>query len=417
MDRSVRLLGVGQAIRAFGNALYFPFLAIFLHAELHVGFLAIGLIILGVGLVQLPFSGVGGLLADRIGRRPLILMGVAAEAAATAGLALAFSQGSLLGAIAAALAGGILSSASGPAFSAYITDFVEGPERTRGFTFYRVGFNAGFAAGVASGGLLVTFLSFPGTAAVATGIELVGVVLLALLLPPSAYDLRLRSGDRSLRAGDPGPVADRAPGGIGASLRLLARDRAAIEVAIAFTLAALVVGQWSVTFPLFVSNVLGIPYALLGVGLALNGVIVVLGQTATTEGVIGWRHTRLAIAGTLLYVVAFLGLAAAGAFAIVPIVAFFVAVVVLTVGENLLSIPQSVLPSNLAPANEVGWYNGAFQMLGGVGFLASVTIGGGVLQLGLPPLTTWLLLTLPALPAVLLLRHAAGRLRPEVDRA
>lgn len=416
MDRSVRLLGIGQAIRVFGNALFFPFLAIFLHAQLHVGYFEIGLIILAVGVVQLPFSAVGGLLADRIGRRPLILAGVAAEAAATAGLAYAFSLASLVGAILAAMAGGLLSSASGPAYSAYITDFAEGPERTRGFTFYRVGFNAGFAAGVASGGILVSFLSFPGTAAVAAGIEAGGTLLLALLLPPSAYDLRLREGRAAAptpRAAAVGPT----PGGMLASLRLLARDRPAIEVALAFTLAALVVGQWSVTFPLFVSNVLRVPYALLGVGLALNGVIVVFGQTATTEGVIGWRHTRLAILGTLLYVVAFLGLAAAGAFAFFPVIAFFLSVAVLTLGENLLSIPQSVLPSNLAPATEVGWYNGAFQTLAGLGFLVSVALGGGVLGLGLPPVTTWVLLTLPAVPAVLLLRHAAGRLRPDVDRA
>ncbi|MCI4345816.1 MAG: hypothetical protein L3K07_03585, partial [Thermoplasmata archaeon] len=142
-----------------------------------------------------------------------------------------------------------------------------------------------------------------------------------------------------------------------------------------------------------------------------------LGQAPTTEAVIGRRHTTLAIVGVLLYVGAFVGLGAAGLWLILPSLAFLAAVVVLTVGENLVSIPQSTLPSNLAPPGEVGSYNGAFNTVGGAGFLVATLLGGVVLALSANPLLIWAILVLPAVPAVLLLRHSASRIQGNADRA
>ncbi|MCI4320324.1 MAG: MFS transporter [Thermoplasmata archaeon] len=416
MQSNLRLLAVGVAIRMFGNALFFPFLALFLHGVLNVGYLELGVIIFGVGLAQLPFSILGGLATDRVGRRPLILIGLASEAVATLGLAYAFALHSLPGAIAAAIVGGGIATAAGPAFSAYIADFAHGPERTRGFTWYRIGFNAGYSAGVTAGGLLIPVLNFPLAVAVGAGVIGAGAFLLFLRLDPSPFD-RALPARRSSSSQVEQPSPDGRSGGLAQSLRTLARDRVALLVALAFALVAFVVGQWAIIFPLFVRNVLGVPLNLLGVGLALNGLVVVFGQSFTTEHVLGRRHTTLGIVGTLLYVVSFLGLGVAGLFGFFPVVIFFLAVLVLTFGENLVTIPQTTLPSNLAPSGEVGSYNGAFQTIASAGFLIAVVVGGAVLAFTANPVLIWVILVAPALPAVLLLRLAARRMRPEVDRA
>jgi MFS family permease len=415
VDRNLRLLGVGVAIRMLGNALYNPFLALFLVNVLHVGYLEVGEIIAGIGVALLPFNFLGGLVTDRLGRRRLLLLGLFAEAAATGGLAYAFWLHSLTGAILAALAGGVITTTAGPAASAYIADFAEGSERTRGFTFYRIGFNAGYSAGVTLGGLLIASVGFAGAVGVATIVVTVGATFLALTLQPSPRDRELVVGRRPLPGAEPPPGPK--PPTMGESFRRLFRDRIALELLLAFLLAALVIGQWAVTFPLYVHNVLGIPYTLLGVGLALNGLVVVFGQTVTTESVLGRRHTTIAVMGLALYVVAFLGLGAAGLFAVFPTAVFFVAVVVLTVGENLITIPAATLPSNLAPEGEIGSYNGAFGMVGGAGFLVSVLVGGFVLSTTANPLLIWVLLLAPAVPAVVLFRHAATRLPLAKDRA
>jgi len=306
-----------------------------------------------------------------------------------------------------ALVGGSIGNASGPAFSAYIADWAQGADRTRGFTWYRIGFNAGYSAGVSLGGFLVVFVGFSGAVLAGAGVIAVATVALYLLLEPSPTD-RARRLPAGLR--DPTPGA--APGrkSLSESLRTLARDRVALELVVAFTLASFVIAQWAITFPLFVHNVLGLSYPILGAGLALNGLVVVFGQKATTDSVIGRRHTTIGILGLALYVVGYLALGAAGEFALVPVAVFFVAVVVVTLGENLVTIPSATLPSNIAPPDEVGAYNGAFQTLGGVGFLLAILAGGLVLSATTSPLLIWLLLVAPALPAILVLRHAGGRL-------
>jgi MFS family permease len=390
-----------------GNALYFPFLALFLVNELHVSYIGIGIIITGVGLVQLPCTLFGGALADRVERLPLILFGLAAEVIGTGGLAYAFALRSLLLAITAATVTGCLTSLAAPASSAYIADFAEGSERTRGFTFYRIGFNAGYSAGVTLGGILVTAIGFAGAVAVAAVVIGVGTAFLSVTLGPSPRDLARRERVRSEDLPGPSPPASRSRS-MRASLSLLRKDRVALELLVAFLLAALVAGQWGVTFPLYVRNVLGIPYSILGVGLALNGL---------TESVIGRRHTTIAIWGLGLYTFAFVGLGVAGLLGALPEVVFFLSVVVLTVGENLLTIPQATLPSNVAPREEIGAYNGAFATVGGVGFITSVLLGGITLSFTSNPLAIWLLLVLPVIPAVVLLRHASRRLSAEADRA
>lgn len=414
MNRNVRLLGVGVAIRMLGNAIYGPFVALFLVNVLHLTYAEVGLIIAAIGVVQLPFSFLGGLLTDRWGRRNLIVVGLVGEAATIALLAYSFSIESLAGAIATALFGGIITSLAGPATSAYIADFAEGAERTRGFTFYRIGFNAGYSVGVTLGGILISFIGFAGAVGVAAAIVGSGALLLFVTLDPSPSDA-LRNAPRAPVGATP-PAAP-APPTMRESLRLAVADRVALELLAAFLLGGVVVGQWAITFPLYVHNVLGISYALLGVGLALNGLVVVFGQQATTERVLGRRHTTIAIGGILLYAAAFFGLGLAGLVDFVPTLVFFVAVVVITLGENLVTIPAATLPSNLAPKGEVGAYNGLFSAAAGGGSLAAVVIGGAVLSLTANPLLIWVLLVAPAVPCVILFRHAAGRLSRAVDTA
>ena len=415
VNRNIQLLAFGVGIRMLGNALYGPFIALYLHNVLALGYVEIGLIIVFIGSIQIPFGVLGGLVSDRFSRKNLMLLGLACEALATGLLAYAFSIESLALAITAAIVGGSISSIAGPAFAAYIADFGEGSDRTRGFTLYRIGFNAGYAAGVALGGLFISVIGFAGGVAIAAIIIAGATAVLYFMLEPSPRD-------RARAAAEPsGPLGAPQPAGrsrsFGESLRILAKDRVALEVAVAFALAAFVAAQWAIIFPLYVHNVLGVSYALLGAGLSLNGLVVVFGQSATTESMIGRRHTSIGILGLALYGIAFVGLGAAGLWNVFPVVVFFVAVVVLTLGENLVAIPNSTLPSNLAPREEVGSYNGAIGAFMAVGGILATLAGGVVLALVSNPLEIWVVLIAPAVPAIILLRHAGGRIPAAMNRA
>jgi MFS family permease len=414
VERNLQLLAVGVGIRTFGAALYNPFLALFLYAVLHVGYLEIGVIFVGVGAVQLPLGLVGGLWTDRVGRRKLIVLGLTTEAVLTASLAYAFDIRSLALAIAVAAIGGALVAATGSAYSAYIADWSSGSERTRAFTWYRIGSNAGFSAGVALGGVLVAVVGFTGALALAAVIIASATVFVLALIPPSPFDRAIQDR-KALPLAAPGSgTSIRSPL---ESLTLLARDRAALLVAAGIALTWVTTAQWNVTFALFVHNKLGISYSLLGIGLAMNGLIVVFGQSFTTESALGRRHTTLAILSALLYVAAFLLLGASALWLLFPTGIFLVAVFVLTIGENIGAIPISTLPSNLAPPGEVGAYNGAFNTFLGSAVLAAIFLGGAVLAAVPNPFWEWVLLALPTIPGILLIRLAARRIPLPVDRA
>ncbi|HTT72814.1 MAG TPA: MFS transporter [Thermoplasmata archaeon] len=394
MDPNVRWLGVGAAVRATGISLILPFLALYLRNILGLGYVEIGVLVALLGILPIAIYPFGGAIADRLGRRWLFLGSLMLEAGSVIGTGAAMRAGLLAGVLGFALLVSLAGALGGPALSAYVADLTVGSDRTRGFTWLRIGWNLGFTVGAFSGGALIGFLGFSMVGFLAGAVLVGSTALLVGRLQASPYD-------RDRAAGRPRPSASTDPAvPTRATWRTIAHDRVFLVVSLTFAVAYLSVNQWSTTFPLYANTVLGLPYAVVGIGLALNGVLVVVAQAPTTRAAIGHRHTTLLLVGALLYVGGFLLF---GTAALVPglvLVGFLAAVVVLTMGENVMSIPYSTLPSNLAPSGEIGAYNGAFFAISGIGLTLATTFGGLVLSLGLSPPVTWGILMLPALPAL-----------------
>jgi MFS family permease len=408
---NLRRITVGAGLRAFGLSLIGPFLALYLHYVLAIGYLEIGVIVAAIGIPPLFIGGVGGLLADRIGRRRLFLLAFVVEGSAIvlAGFAMAARSFPLV--LVAFATAGIAGNIGGPAIAAYVSDFTEGSMRTRAFTWQRVGWNVGFAAGVSVGGVLLVVLGFAPVAWGAGVATLIGTAYLAATLEASPYDIGLAAPSQ----GASGPSTR--PGSVRDSLRILRRDSPFLVFCVAFALADVTISQWGLTFSLFVAGPLGFPYSVLGLGFALNGLVVVFGQVPTTELAIGRKHTTLAAVGVVAYSIAFLALGAAALLPTGALAIFFGAVVLLTVGENLTSIPFTTLPSNAAPRSEIGAYNGVFYTIGGLGSLAGLALGGLALAVIPNPVALWAILCAPGVPAIALFLYASRRLTRQANRA
>jgi len=415
MERNVRWMGLGGIIRATGVSLVLPFLVLYLRRILDLGYAEIGVLVALTGVVPLLIVPFAGLLTDRIGRRRLFLLSLTGEAASFLALAGAMRFESLVGVVVLATTVQIVGTIGGPALSAYIADFTEGSDRTMGFTWVRIGWNVGFTIGVLAGGVLIGFVGFV-SVAFGAGVVLLGSTsLLAVVLDPSPYDRR-RTEARSA-----GPRVEPAAGPSGTvrrSLEILARDRPFLALCAVVALSELTIGQWATIFPLYVNTVLGLPYALLGAGFALNGLIVVFGQAPMTRAAQGSRHTSLFVGGVAAYAVGFFLFGVVGQYSLFLVPAFFAVVFVLTIGENLTSIPMSTLPSNLAPPTEIGAYNGAFFALIGIGQLLAPAVGGAVVATGAAPLVVWSALVAPSVPAGLILAlYVTPKLRDAPNRA
>jgi DHA1 family multidrug resistance protein-like MFS transporter len=102
-------------------------------------------------LMQLIFAPLWGRWSDRIGRRPLILSGIAGYVIAQVLFGLATSLWLLY---TARILGGILSSATLPVSAAYVADMTSEEERGRGMAWLGTAVSLGVVVGPALGGML-----------------------------------------------------------------------------------------------------------------------------------------------------------------------------------------------------------------------------------------------------------------------
>ena len=102
-------------------------------------------------LMQLFFAPLWGRWSDRIGRRPLILIGIAGYVIAQVMFGLSTSLWLLY---AARIVGGILSSATLPVSAAYVVDMTTKEERGRGMAWLGTAASLGLVVGPALGGLM-----------------------------------------------------------------------------------------------------------------------------------------------------------------------------------------------------------------------------------------------------------------------
>ena len=113
---------------------------------MHVGLLT------GVyAFAQLIFAPIWGRWSDRIGRRPLVLIGISGYVMAQVLFGLANSLGLLYG---ARILGGVLASATLPVAAAYVADMTSQEERGRGMAWLGTATSLGVVVGPALGGLL-----------------------------------------------------------------------------------------------------------------------------------------------------------------------------------------------------------------------------------------------------------------------
>lgn len=141
----------------------------------------LGLLMAVYSLMQLLFAPMWGRISDRIGRKPVMVIGIA-------GLAISFfisaMADSLWALFVARIVGGILSSANMPTAMAYVADITTPEERGKGMGIIGAAIGLGFIFGPAIGGIFSkTSLTFPFY--IAGVVSLITLVLVMILLKES----------------------------------------------------------------------------------------------------------------------------------------------------------------------------------------------------------------------------------------
>lgn len=365
-DRRLWVLFAVQLIVSVGFGAAMPFVGLYLYEELGVSMRIVGTIMLVAALAGSAAQILGGEIADRIGRRPLIAWTMGIRAAVFLLMAYVVSiRASYLIVAAVFLGIRFVGAMNQPAISSMVADIVPRERRVEAFGILRIGGNAGWALGPAIGGFLIA-VSYASLFTLTAVASVIGLVIILLLAPES---IRARETEHfSL-----GRLLD------------AARDRPFLSFCGASLLLFLVMGQFGSTLSVYSTSFLGISTAQLGFVYTLNGAIVVFFQwpAALFGKRIGIRRTL--VLGALLF--------AAGYFSvgIVPGFGFLMgSMVVITLGEILFSPSATSTVAELAPVGRTGRYMGLFGLSQAFGWSGGPFIGGWLLDAyGRTPIVLW----------------------------
>jgi MFS family permease len=348
LPRAFWHLWVGTLINRLGNFTIL-YLEINLVARYHVSASFAGLVIGLTGAGQAAGSLVGGVLADRWGRRPTMISANLASVVATLALGATLKPGLI-----AVLAGvyGVFNGLARPAFSAMLVDVLGDRQRIRGFNLNYWAINLGFAGASILAGMLANTprMTLFTLDALATAVSGLWIFIRVRESAPSAATRAVSPAGR---------------GGLG---RVLLDGPFMLFV-------ALNLGAWTVvsTVGLMPITMLhgGLHTSSYGAILAVNGIVITVGQLFVPRLIRGRSRTHVLALSSILIAVGF------GAVAFAPTVLLLGATVLIwTLGEMSAAPSNSSLIADLADPTMRGRYQGVASLSYSVsGFVAPI-VGG-----------------------------------------
>ncbi|WP_406274468.1 MFS transporter [Nocardia sp. NBC_00881] len=360
-DLPARLLMINQFGINLGFYMLMPYLAGYLAGPLGLAAWAVGLVLGVRNFSQQGMFLIGGTLADRLGYKPLIVVGCLLR---TGGFALLVFATSLPGLLIASAATGFAGALFNPAVRAYLAADT-GERRVEAFAVFNVFYQAGILAGPLVG-LALMVLDFRVTAAVAA-------VVFAILTVAQLFALPVRRAEQS--AEKTSVLQD---------WRTVAGNRRFLWFALAM------IGSYVLSFQVYLALPLQAEYlagahaqVLVSALFVISGGVAVAGQLRIT----GWFEQRwgtgrsLAV-GMAILAAAFLPLLAvpgADRFGTVAgVVALLVSTALLAVGTAAVFPFEMDTVVSLAGGKLVATHYGFYNTIVGVGILVGNLATGTV---------------------------------------
>lgn len=308
-----------------------PFYAEAHGAEPHT----VGLLMASYSLFQLFAAPLWGRLSDRVGRRPVLILGMAGAAVSYVMLA---SADTLWALFAARALGGAMAGNISAAF-AYAADITTTENRAKGMGVVGAAFGLGFVLGPALGGLLAgpdaATANYAAPAWAAAGMSAVALVLTVVRLP------------ESLPPEKRGALRD---GTIAAALAMIVRRPPLLMLFAVSFLTTFVFAGMEATFALWSERSFGWGPAQNGFAFAYLGVLVALLQGGATGFLVArFGEVRLMTAGILTLSLGIFGIPFAPG-----IVGLIVVLAAVAAGFSIVNPALNALISRQAGESEQG---------------------------------------------------------------
>ncbi|MEV8569475.1 MFS transporter [Streptomyces sp. NPDC051322] len=313
-----------------------------------------GLVASLYGLGGVVSSLVAGVMADRLGRRPTLLVAQTSTAFSVALLGFMRDPVSIA---AVAFLVGMTSNASRPAVQAMMADIVRPEDRVRAFSLNYWAINLGFAVSSAGAGFIAQYSYLAGFLGEAS-LTLACAVVVFLKLPESrpVRTAVENTGDAAVRLGT------------------VLRDGRFMSIVGLSFVVALIFQQASVGLPVAMGED-GFSSADYGMAVAVNGVLIVALQIPVTRFIEHRDPRRLLIISSVLAGYGFGLTAFAGSIGL-----YAMTVCVWTIAEIVNAPTQTGLVVRLSPVHGRGRYQGMYTMSWSAAALIAPLMSGLVID-------------------------------------
>lgn len=365
-DRRIWILFSSDLVVAIGFSVVMPFLAIYLHDGLGVPMSIVGLIYLVGALMAALGSVVGGELSDRLGRRRVMLFSVGMRAIAffTIAILVAGGHGFVLISLLVIISW-FFGSLFEPAANAMIADLVQPSRRLEAYGLLRVGVNIGWAIGPMVGGLLAT-ISYSSLFILTAVCGVASFIMIFLWISESLHREKPSKGFSFKDI---------------ASVR---QDRTFLYFCATSFILFILVSQMSSTYSVFAKSGVGLGEAEIGYLYSINGAMIVLFQIPMARFLTKRKMSMALTLGSIFYVIGFLTAGFAGGFSLLAL-----CMIIITLGELVVSPSAMNLVANLSPERERGRYMGVFSFFTATGWSLGPAVGGVLLDTISNPIVLW----------------------------
>ncbi len=353
-----KVLTLATFIDMLGRFLLYPFFALYITTRFGVGMTQVGLLfaILSAGNI---FGGlIGGALADKYGRRSLILFGLIVSGTGSILMGLVDDL-NIFYILTAFL--GLIGNLGGPARQAMVADLLPKDKQAEGFGILRVAFNLSATIGPIFGGFLATQSYM--TLFIADAISsIITAIIVYLVIPetkPPKKDGKQEDSIMKTIVGYKEVLKD--------STYILFLSVSAIMV--------IVYMQMNSTLSVFLYQAYDFSSQSFGLLLSMNALMVVLFQFWITKKISKYAPMKMMTFGTVFYLIGF------GMYGFVSEeYLFFIAMAIITVGEMIVTpIGQSVAAS-FAPEDKRGRYMAMFGFSWAIPNLFGVLVAGLIMD-------------------------------------
>lgn len=336
-------------IDRLGGFMLYPFFALYLTQKFEIGMSTVGLLFAVFSISGMLGSALGGAIADRMGRRTVILFSLVLSSLSALGMGFAPTLGIF---IAVVVLVGTLSSIGHPAHEAVVADLLPQEKRAEGYGIIRVVFNVAVIIAPPIAGLLIAN-SYLTLFIVDAVISLISAAIVLFFLPETKPQAQAHAKPETMKQ-------------TFAGYGRVFRDTPFLAFVGVTVMMTLVYMNMNSTLGVYLRDQHGMPEMRYGWLLSINAIIVVLFQFWVTRRLQNYKPMLMMAAGSLLYAIGF------ALYGFVPTFALFVvAMIIITIGEMVVSPFQQSLVASFAPEN----MRGRYMAVSGLSWSISFTVG------------------------------------------